>query len=69
MSQGPYLIVLLVSAIAFVVIATSRWKLHPFIVLIVAAYGVALLSGLPPLEVEVMVRQGFGGNPLSKATP
>ena len=61
MSQGPYLIVLLVSAIAFVVIATSRWKLHPFIVLIVAAYGVALLSGLPPLEVEVMVRQGFGG--------
>ena len=61
MSQGPYLIVLLVSAIAFVVIATSRWKLHPFIVLIVAAYGVALLSGLPLLEVEVMVRQGFGG--------
>ena len=58
--QGASLLIVLLAAVAFVVIATSRWKVHPFIVLIVAAYGTALASGLPPLEVEALVREGFG---------
>lgn len=60
MGEGVGLLLILLLAIVFIVIATSRWKIHPFIVLIVAAYGVALASGLPFTEVEGLLREGFG---------
>ena len=59
--QGPLLLVLLAAAIAFIVVATSRWKVHPFLVLIASAYGITLASGLPLVTIEAEVRKGFGG--------
>ena len=59
--SGWLLIVLLVVAIVFIVVATARFKLHPFLVLLVTAYGLGLLAGLPPGEVITAITDGFGG--------
>ncbi len=45
-----WLIVLLVVAIAFIVLATSRLKLHPFLALRLAAFGYGILSRQMSLE-------------------
>jgi len=61
MVQGPLLIVILVAAIAFIVLATTKLKLHPFIALLVAAYGIGLSARMPLLEIDETVARGFGG--------
>jgi len=54
-------IIVLIAAIIFIVLATSRYKLHPFFALLIAAYGVALASGLPLDEIAKTITTGFGG--------
>ncbi len=61
MVQGPMLLVILVVAIVFIVIATSKFKLHPFIVLIVASYGIGAAAGMPLMDIDKTVANGFGG--------
>lgn len=61
MVQGPMLLVILALSIVFIVLATAKFKVHPFIALIVAAYGVAFASGMPVLEIGSTIRSGFGG--------
>lgn len=54
-----YLIALLVLAIAFIIFATAKRNLHPFLALIIIAFGI--LSGMPLIEVVKSVNDGFGG--------
>jgi GntP family gluconate:H+ symporter len=55
------LIGLLILSVAFVVIATAKLKLHPFLALISAAMGYGILSGAMTLaEVVASVNAGFG---------
>lgn len=54
------LIVLLVLAIAFIVISTTKLKLHPFLALIFAAIGYGLFSGMPLSDIVSSVNTGFG---------
>jgi len=61
MLQGPMLIVILVIAILFIILATSKLKIHPFIVLLLAAYGIGFSVGMNPLEIGSTIRSGFGG--------
>ncbi|AZR72897.1 gluconate transporter [Anoxybacter fermentans] len=61
MIQGPLLLVILAAAVAFIVLMTARIKMHAFLVLLLAAFGVGLLSGMEPLEVIKTVTGGFGG--------
>lgn len=57
-----WLIFLLMLSVIFIVIATSRLKLHPFIVLLIAAFGYGVLCGKMTLaEVTQSVNAGFGG--------
>ncbi len=55
------LVILLALAIVFIVVATTRLGLHPFLALLLAAIGFGLLAGMPPEEVVASVNQGFGG--------
>ncbi len=55
------LLVLLVLAIAFIVITTTRLGLHPFLALLLAAIGFGLLAGMPAADVIAAVNAGFGG--------
>lgn len=55
------LLVLLGLAVVFIIVATARWKVHPFLVLLVAAYGLGLAAGLPANETVTALTNGFGG--------
>lgn len=61
MTSGPLLIALLVLAVLFIIYGTARAKLHPFLVLLAAAYGLGLTSGLPPEATIEAITAGFGG--------
>lgn len=61
MVQGPMLLVILLVGIAFIVASTSKWKVHPFIALLLSAYGIAFAAGMPVLEIGSTIRSGFGG--------
>lgn len=60
MPSGAFLIVLLVLAILFIIYGTARVKLHPFLVLLVTAYGFGLLAGLPMQDTLQAITDGFG---------
>lgn len=55
------LVLILIALIVFIVLATTRFKLHPFLALL----GAALLAGfayqLPTLEIAGHITRGFGG--------
>lgn len=61
MLEGLPLILLLVAAVAFIIIATARINLHAFLTLLVAAYATGLAAGLDPAETASLVTDGFGG--------
>jgi GntP family gluconate:H+ symporter len=54
------LVALLATAILFIIVATTRLGLHPFLALLLAAFGFGLLSGMPAMEVVKSINQGFG---------
>jgi len=57
-----WLIILLLLTIVFIIVATTRLKLHPFLALLIAAFGYGLLCGkMSPQEVVESVNAGFGG--------
>lgn len=56
-----WLVLLLGLSIAFIIVATTRLSLHPFLALLLTAFGFGLLSGMPAAEVVGAVNAGFGG--------
>jgi len=55
------LILILVLAIGFIVLATTRWQCHPFFVLLLAAFLVAFAYGIPTETITQTITSGFGG--------
>nr|WP_286669120.1 GntP family permease [Fodinibius salicampi] len=51
----------MIAAILFIVYSTAKVKLHPFLALLLACFGVGLLSGLPADETITAITEGFGG--------
>ena len=56
-----HLVLILVALIAFIVLATSKLKLNPFITLLLASFMAAFAFGLPLDSIESTIRSGFGG--------
>ncbi|MFA6240943.1 MAG: GntP family permease [Candidatus Hydrogenedentales bacterium] len=54
------LVALLALSIVFIVFATAKVKLHPFLALLGAAFGFGILSGMPLKDVVASVNTGFG---------
>lgn len=61
MVTGPLLIVILIVAIAFIVFSTAKLKLHPFLALILTAFGVGLAARMNSAQVVQVIAEGFGG--------
>lgn len=61
MLTGPILLVILATAIGFIIVSTARFKLHPFFALILTAYGVGLAARMPLPDVAKTISEGFGG--------
>ncbi|EHU5003564.1 GntP family permease [Vibrio vulnificus] len=55
------LILILLAVIAFIVIATTKFKLPPFLALISAAFLAAFAYGLPAESIAKTITSGFGG--------
>lgn len=54
------LLLLLLLSILFIVVSSTKFKLHPFIALLLAAIGFGLLSGMPLPDIIKSVNGGFG---------
>ncbi|TNG92007.1 GntP family permease [Pasteurellaceae bacterium USgator11] len=59
--SGFWLVILLVAGILFIVISTAKYKLHPFLALLLTAYAIALCAGLPIADTVKTITSGFGG--------
>ena len=51
---------ILIIGIAFIVLSTSRYNLHPFLALLIAAYGIAFFAGIPINNISSIITGGFG---------
>lgn len=60
MVQGPFLLLILVVSFFCIIIMTTKLKVHPFFVLLLAAFGTGVAAGMPALEVLQTVTDGFG---------
>jgi GntP family gluconate:H+ symporter len=57
-----WLLILLLLAVVFIIVATTRLNLHPFLALLISAFGYGIISGRMSLqEVVESVNAGFGG--------
>lgn len=55
------LVLILLAIIAFIVVATTKLKMHPFLALLLAAFIAAFAYGLPAAGIAKTVSSGFGG--------
>lgn len=55
------LVLILVALIAFIVLSTTRLKLHPFLALLAAAFVAGFAYQLPSSEIVKTITAGFGG--------
>ena len=54
------LFVIILIGVLFVVFATAKLKLHPFLALIISSFIVGILSGMPLLDIVTNINAGFG---------
>lgn len=57
---GPFLVATLLAGVAFIVVATTRFKMHPFLALIIAAFAMGLCGGLNSSETVAALTGGVG---------
>jgi GntP family gluconate:H+ symporter len=57
-----WLVILLLLSVVFIIVATTKLKLHPFLALLVSAFGYGIFCGKMSLvDVVKSVNSGFGG--------
>jgi GntP family gluconate:H+ symporter len=54
-------LILLFVCIVFIIVSTTRLKLHPFLALLAACFVFGLLSGMPAGQIIESIETGFGG--------
>lgn len=59
--NGIYIFSLIIIAVIVMIIAISKFKQHPFVVLITISVLVGILSGMKVNDVVLKVQSGFGG--------
>lgn len=57
--SGALLIITFTAAIALMIVAISRWKVHPFLSIIGTALILALVTGIPLEEIPGVIGKGF----------
>lgn len=60
MIEGPLLIFIFIVAVVFIIISTSITKLHPFLSLLIASFGIGLAVRMPLEQIVQTINQGFG---------
>ena len=57
--SGIALIIIFAAAIAIMVVAISKWHLHPFIAILLTALIFAIVSGIPLPQMTTLIGSGF----------
>jgi len=60
MAETYWLVIVLLISILFIILGTTRFKMHPFIVLLLASYLVGAMAGLPLDKIASTIATGFG---------
>lgn len=60
MAETYWLLIVLAVSVLFIILGTTKLKLHPFIVLLLASYVAGALAGLPLEKIAVTIATGFG---------
>ncbi len=60
MGEPVWLMIVLLVSVLFIILGTTKLKLHPFIVLLFASYLAGSLAGLPVSTIAATVTTGFG---------
>ncbi len=60
MTSPLWLMIVLLVSVLFIILGTTKLKLHPFIVLLLAAYFAGAMAGLPMLTIAGSISTGFG---------
>lgn len=60
MTEMYWLLIVLAISIVFIIIGTTKLKIHPFIVLLLASYLAGSLAGLPIEKIAGTIAAGFG---------
>jgi GntP family gluconate:H+ symporter len=61
MISGGLSLLFLLIAVIIIILATGRWKVNAFIVLIMIAFIYGLSIGMPAMDVIKAIKDGFGG--------
>lgn len=57
---GLWIFIVLAISVIFIILGTTRLKLHPFVVLLLASYLAGALAGLPAGNIAATITRGFG---------
>lgn len=60
MPETYYLLFVLLISVVFIIVGTTKLKLHPFVVLLFASYLAGALAGLPLESIAAVIAEGFG---------
>ncbi len=60
MVEGPILILIFIIAVIFIIVSTSVIKLHPFLSLLIASFGVGIAVQMPLDMIVNTINRGFG---------
>lgn len=60
MFETYWLLIVLLVSILFIILGTTKFKLHPFIVLLLASYLAGAMAGLPIDQIAATIATGFG---------
>lgn len=60
MTGTIWLISVLLISVLFIIIGTTKLKLHPFLVLLLASYLAGALAGIPAADIVATIADGFG---------
>jgi gluconate:H+ symporter, GntP family len=60
MPEGLWLVFVLIISVLFIILGTTRLKIHPFVVLLLASYLAGALAGLPLENIALYITRGFG---------
>src|SRR5665811_200654 len=60
MTDPLWLIIILIVSVLFIILGTTKLKLHPFIVLLFASYLAGAMAGLPLEKIATTIATGFG---------
>ncbi len=60
MTGTAWLIVVLLVSVGFIILGTTKLKMHPFIVLLLASYLAGTMAGIPATQIASVITSGFG---------